>query len=82
MSGKFCFEPLVPNPEALIGANLKTWLNISCLEPPMLTKSNFIKASPVEIWMFRTWESVLLEYMYIYVYTSENAILLVSIINL
>ena len=54
MSGKVCFEPLVPNPEALIGANLKTWLNMSCLEPPMLTKSNFIKASPVEIWMFRT----------------------------
>ena len=48
------FEPMVPNPEALIGANLKTWLNMSCLEPPMLTKSNFIKANPVEIWMFRT----------------------------
>lgn len=54
MSGKACFELMVPNPEALIGANLKTWLNMSCLEPPMLTESNFIKASPVEIWMFGT----------------------------
>lgn len=54
------FEPMVPNPEGTRGANLKTWLNMSCLEPPMLTKS---EASLKQI----LWKSGCLEHENLYI---------------